>query len=155
MTLSWSWIQTTPISQQLMSRDCQVGISSPETSDIWTYLRHFCEFRECGSIVKKYLSLIELFKSANFMPNSGRESDKKLWRLAVCVGTWRSFRTALLFTLSRGHTEHANCCYCSVTKSCLTLCDPMERSMASLPVPHHLLEFAQVHVHWIGDANYA
>ena len=24
--------------------------------------------------------------------------------------------------------------------------------MSGLPVPHHLLEFAQVHVHWIGDA---
>ena len=37
---------------------------------------------------------------------------------------------------------------CSVTKLCLTLCD----SMPSLSVPHHLPEFAQVHVQWIGDA---
>ena len=40
---------------------------------------------------------------------------------------------------------------CSVTKSCLTLCDPMGCSMPGLPVPHHLLEFPQGHVHWIGD----
>ena len=40
----------------------------------------------------------------------------------------------------------------SVTKSCLTLCSPMDCSTPGLPVPHHLLEFAQVHVHWVGDA---
>ena len=31
------------------------------------------------------------------------------------------------------------------------LCDPMDYSMPGLPVPHHHLEFAQVHVHCIGD----
>ena len=31
------------------------------------------------------------------------------------------------------------------------LCDPMDCSTAGLPVPHHLPEFAQVHVHCIGD----
>ena len=31
------------------------------------------------------------------------------------------------------------------------LCDPMDCSMLGLPVPHHHLEFAQVHVHWISD----
>ena len=41
---------------------------------------------------------------------------------------------------------------CSVAELCPTLCDPMDCSMPSFPVPHHLLEFAQVHVHWIGDA---
>ena len=40
----------------------------------------------------------------------------------------------------------------SVTKSCPTLCDPMDCSMTGFSVHHHLLEFAQVHVHCIGDA---
>ena len=31
---------------------------------------------------------------------------------------------------------------------CLTLCDPMKCSMPGFPVLHHLLEFAQTHVHW-------
>ena len=44
------------------------------------------------------------------------------------------------------------CCCCSVAPSCLTLCDPMDCSMPGLPVPHHLPEFTQVHVHCIGDA---
>ena len=45
-----------------------------------------------------------------------------------------------------------HCCCCSVTQSCPTLCDPMDGSTPGLPVPHHLPEFAQVHLHCIGDA---
>ena len=37
---------------------------------------------------------------------------------------------------------------CSVTKWCPIL----HHSMTGFPVPHHLLEFAQFHVHCIGDA---
>ena len=44
------------------------------------------------------------------------------------------------------------CCCCSVTQSCLTLCDPMDCSMPGLHVPLHLPKFAQVHVHCMGDA---
>ena len=40
----------------------------------------------------------------------------------------------------------------SVAQSCPTLCDPMYYSTSGLPVPHHLLEFAQIHAHCIGDA---
>ena len=43
-------------------------------------------------------------------------------------------------------------CCCSVAQSCLTLRDPMDCSTPGFPVPQHLPEFAQVHVHWIGDA---
>ena len=32
------------------------------------------------------------------------------------------------------------------------VCYPMDCSMPCFPVPHHLLKFAQIHVHWIGDA---
>ena len=35
---------------------------------------------------------------------------------------------------------------------CPTLCNPMDCSKPGFPVPHHLPEFAQVHVCWIGDA---
>ena len=41
---------------------------------------------------------------------------------------------------------------CSVTQSWPTLCDAMDSSMPGLPVLHHLLEFAQTHVHWVSDA---
>ena len=39
-----------------------------------------------------------------------------------------------------------------VTKSCPTLCDPMDCSIPGFPVLHHLPELAQIHVHWVGDA---
>ena len=45
-----------------------------------------------------------------------------------------------------------NLCHCSVTKSCLTLCDPMDCSMPGFPVLHYFPEFAQTHVHWVSDA---
>ena len=34
---------------------------------------------------------------------------------------------------------------------CLTLSDPMDCSMPGFPVLHHLPEFAQTHVHQVGD----
>ena len=38
-----------------------------------------------------------------------------------------------------------------VTQSCLTLCDPVNRSTLGLPVHHQLPEFTQTHVHRVGD----
>ena len=38
------------------------------------------------------------------------------------------------------------------TQSCLTLYDPMDCSTPGSPVLHHFPEFAQTHVHWVGDA---
>ena len=40
----------------------------------------------------------------------------------------------------------------SVTQSCSTLCDPMDCSMPGLPVHNQLPEFAQTHVHRVGNA---
>ena len=51
---------------------------------------------------------------------------------------------------SRWWSCQISCC-CSV-KLCPTICNSMDCSMPHLPVPHHLQEFVQVHVHWIGDA---
>ena len=42
--------------------------------------------------------------------------------------------------------------FCSVTQSCLTLCDPMNYSTPGLPVHHQLPESTETHVHWVGDA---
>ena len=48
--------------------------------------------------------------------------------------------------------SHFFFCGCWFARSCLTLWDPMDYSMLGFPVLHHLLECAQIHVHWIGDA---
>ena len=41
---------------------------------------------------------------------------------------------------------------CPVAQSCPTLCNPMECSTPGFPVLHYLPDFAQTHVHWVGDA---
>ena len=60
--------------------------------------------------------------------------------------SWCSSRSHLYHLLH--HCHH----HCSVTQSCLTLCDPMDWSTPGFPVLYHLPEFAQTHVHWVGDA---
>ena len=57
-----------------------------------------------------------------------------------------------------GSSQFMCCCcscfdlICSVTQLCLTLCSPMDCSTPGFPVLHHLLEFAQTHVHWVVNA---
>ena len=41
------------------------------------------------------------------------------------------------------------CCCCSVSQSCLILCNPMDCSTPGFPVLHYLPEFAQAHVDWV------
>ena len=59
--------------------------------------------------------------------------------------SWFALFWGLLTILSSVH-------FSSVVQSCLTLCDPMNRSTLGLPVHHHLPEFTQTHVHRVGDA---
>ena len=47
-------------------------------------------------------------------------------------------------------TEIGLCC--SVIQSCPTLYDPLHCGTPGFPVLHCLPEFAQTHVHWVGDA---
>ena len=51
--------------------------------------------------------------------------------------------------------EHKLCLnqFSSVIQLCLTFCDPMNFSTPGFPVHHQFLEFAQTHVHWVGDAT--
>jgi len=41
---------------------------------------------------------------------------------------------------------------CLVAQSCPTLCNPKDCRMPGFPVLYHLPEFAETHVHWVGDA---
>ena len=47
---------------------------------------------------------------------------------------------------------HREDCCCSVTQSCLTLCNPMDCSMPGFPVHHQLPELIQAHVNRVCDA---
>ena len=59
----------------------------------------------------------------------------------VCSPTWK---------LSE-HCPFKICC-CSVAKSFLTPCNPVNCNTPGLSVLHCLLEVAQTHVHWVRDA---
>ena len=43
--------------------------------------------------------------------------------------------------------------FLSVAQLCLTLWRPQQTPGEGLPVLHHVLELAQTHVHWVGDAT--
>ena len=66
---------------------------------------------------------------------------KYLWNPTI---TW-SPCTLSIATLNTKYIC-VHCC-CRVTKSYPTLCDPMDCSTPSFPLPHYLPEFAQTHVH--------
>ena len=96
--------------------------------------------------------------------NHGRRSAR---RARTPSGTWpgsqmtcrpsRGFRNQQHLALQRTFSCFAfslptvHCC-CSLTKSCPTLCDSMDCSPPGSLVPHYLLEPAQAHIHWVGDA---
>ena len=75
--------------------------------------------------------------------HSGRLSRKAvrmmLWGLVLDVG--QPEEAAFFFC----------CCY-SVAQLCPTVSTPVDCTITSFPVLHYLLEFAQIHVHWVGDA---
>ena len=75
-----------------------------------------------------------------------------LYSFGLCLLAWFDFFPSwnLIAILSFLSTSVIK--FSSVAQLCSTLCDPMECSTPGFPVHHHLLEFAQIHVHWIGDA---
>ena len=50
------------------------------------------------------------------------------------------------------HVQFSSVQFISVAQSFPTLCSPINRSTPGLPVHHQLLEFAQTHVHQVGDS---
>ena len=73
-----------------------------------------------------------------------------LYLLSVCLGLGYS---VIIYIIKQaiGWAFWLHCC-CSTAQLCLTLWDFMDCSMPGLLVLYHLLKFAQVHVHCIGDA---
>ena len=60
--------------------------------------------------------------------------------------------SVLFITLSPQININRSNQFSSVSKSCLTLCDPMDSSTPCLPVHHQIPELAQTHVHRVCDA---
>ena len=65
----------------------------------------------------------------------------------------RELSSAMLEVHSKEqHSLSFTVLFSSVAQSCLTLCDPMNRSMPGLPAHHQLPEFTQTQVHQVSDA---
>ena len=60
-----------------------------------------------------------------------------------------TFISALIFMISFLLLTLSSVQFSSGSQSCLTLCDPMNRSMPGLPVHHQRPEFTQTHVHQV------
>ena len=91
-------------------------------------------------------------------------------RSGAYLGPWKRVSASLVHTLhhecwrlgSGGETSTGDplysmspvypCCF-SVTRSCLTLCDPMYCSTPGSSVLHCLPQFVQTHVHRVNDAS--
>ena len=76
------------------------------------------------------------------------------WFTHACHQWSKCYQQNILCGLQKGiriiHVKLlVQCCCCSITKSCLILCDPMDCSMPGFPVLHYLLEFAQPRVHCV------
>ena len=100
----------------------------------------------CVYCIRIYLGAITIFVQVFSLSSSAISLDiYSDYLLVFCSFRW--------WGLSHDQLFFYDCyCCCSVAKLCLTLWDPMDCSPPGFPVPHHLPEFAQVHVHWIGDA---
>ena len=68
------------------------------------------------------------------------------WTCISCIGRW------ILYHWVTREASDFGICWCLVIKSYPTLCYLMDCSMSGFPVLHRLPEFAQTHVHWVGDA---
>ena len=72
--------------------------------------------------------------------------------LSVCSSSHALICRKFSEPWSRLAYQHTISCCCSVSRSCLTLCDLVDCSTLGFPVLRYLLEFAQTHVHWVTDA---
>ena len=74
--------------------------------------------------------------------------DRKKAGVAILISDKIDFKTKAVKRDKEGHSVQ----FSSVTQSCLTLRDPMNRRTPGLPVHHQLPEFTQTHVHRVSDA---
>ena len=85
------------------------------------------------------------------------ESEEELKSLLMRVKE-KSERVGLKLNIKKKKKKHKDhgirphSVISSVTLSCLTLCDPMNCSTPSFPVPHQLPELAETHIHQVSDA---
>ena len=112
---------------------------------------------------KKEQSVLSEWKGVWWAQSAVLEAEEKWWVLShlgdgegwgglACCSPWSHKESDIVTEQQQQWVLRLEVSCCSIAKSCLTLYDPMDYGTPSLPVSHYLLEFVQVHVHWVGDA---
>ena len=103
-------------------------------------------------IARRNINNLRCADDTTLMAESEEEQRASWWRWKRGVkklaynSTFKTLRSWPLVP-----TFHGKFC-CSLTKSCLTLCSPIDCSTPGFPVFHHLPEFSQTHVYWVSNA---
>ena len=108
--------------------------------------RSLCRFKSLASpliLISRHL-IIFLFQVQEENTHANRNLTFKYKCILQKSNSYMVFR---IFPMSKFSSVQ----FSSITQSCPTLCDPMNRSMPGLPVHQHLLEITQTHVHWVSD----
>ena len=113
---------------------------------MWTEMTCVTQDRQLPSFDVHSLGVLSTAEICSRDPDTTLEELKILSWIIV----WDKFPRSMHLSLSSLNRA----CYCCslVTLSCQTLCNPVDSCTPGLPAPHHLSEFAQVHVQRIGDA---
>ena len=90
-------------------------------------------------------------KNPGYSVRSQNQSLSMKMKLMYILKLW-GFKWIIKLIETLYFKEHISICCRSGAKLCLTLCGPMNCSMSGSSVLHYLLEFAQIHVHWAGNA---
>ena len=92
----------------------------------------------------KWLSvLVKYFAAIFYIDENAKHLGGEMDTDLLCS----DFLLAIMFF----HKLFSAACCCWVTQLFLTLCSSVDCSTPGFPVLHHLLEFAQSHVHWVSD----
>ena len=108
--------------------------------EVWFYLFHLINFVWFDLICLIWFILLCFCVFDKIQKHSQKTST------SVYLACFKNYINKWVWILSR-----VSPC-CSVTQSGPNLCDPVDCSTPGFPVLHHLPEFAQTHVHWVGDA---
>jgi len=155
-----NWPHKKNNSWKYLSEDlsCRSSPSSPHSQHPLT-----CHLTPAEHRVPHFCSTLESFQGMLKISNCSStwfDSCRGKWQVPIC--SWQPLEEALKFQILSLFSPSAptvsthlppylrNCC--SVAQSCPTVWDPMDCSTPGFPVLHYLLEFAQNHVHWVGDA---
>ena len=111
---------------------------------IWLWLLHIVELNLPRTPVLPSKTLLSLLCALSLVFKTS-QSRSDFSPLLFSTPDLTEFLSTILITCSLS-------AFSSVAQSCLTLCNPRNRSTPGLPVHHQLPEFNQTHVHRVSDA---